>query len=77
MKNIVISIVISLFAATLVVSCAPKYNDITPAPVEDVEVKELPEDLNELPEDLNESEPNTVQKRAKKLLRVIFGGVNK
>ena len=74
MKNIVISIVISLFAATLVVSCAPKYNDITPAPVEDVEVKELPEDL---PEDLNEPEPNTVQKRAKKLLRVIFGGVNK
>ena len=74
MKNIVISIVISLFAATLVVSCAPKYNDITPAPVEDVEVKELPEDL---PEDLNEPEPNTVQERAKKLLKVIFGGVNR
>ena len=64
----------SFLLVLVLVSCAPKYNDITPAPVEDVEVKELPEDL---PEDLNEPEPNTVQERAKKLLKVIFGGVNR
>jgi recombinational DNA repair protein (RecF pathway) len=63
----------SFLLVLVVVSCAPAYNDITPAPVEDVEVKELPEDL----EDLNEPEPNTVQKRAKKLMRLIFGGVNR
>jgi len=59
--------IISLLLATLIVSCAPSKEsipDAKPAPVEKVERKELPE-------------TGAARKRAKKLLQIIFGGVNK
>jgi uncharacterized alpha/beta hydrolase family protein len=69
MKNIVISIFISLFAAILVVSCA-KPVEVTkekaPVPTEEVVIEQVED----------EKSPN-ISNRAKRLLRVIFGGVNK
>jgi uncharacterized alpha/beta hydrolase family protein len=69
MKNIVISIVISLFAAIFVVSCA-KPVEVTkekaPVPTEEVVIEQVED----------EKSPN-ISNRARRLLRVIFGGVNK
>jgi uncharacterized alpha/beta hydrolase family protein len=69
MKNIVISIFISLFAAIFVVSCA-KPVEVTkekaPVPTEEVVIEQVED----------EKSPN-ISNRAKRLLRVIFGGVNK
>jgi PBP1b-binding outer membrane lipoprotein LpoB len=59
--------IISLLLATLIVSCAPNKEsipDAKPAPVEKVDRKELPD-------------TGATRKRAKKLLQIIFGGVNK
>jgi uncharacterized alpha/beta hydrolase family protein len=69
MKNIIISIFISLFAAIFVVSCA-KPVEVTkekaPVPTEEVVIEQVED----------EKSPN-ISNRAKRLLRVIFGGVNK
>jgi len=57
----------SLLLVTFLVSCAPSKEDVPSVktePTETVEQTELPE-------------VNTARERAKKLLRVIFGGVNK
>ena len=69
MKNIVISIFISLFAAIFVVSCA-KPVEVTkekaPVPTEEVVIEQVED----------EKSPN-ISNRARKLLKVIFGGLNK
>lgn len=72
MKNIVISIVISLFAAIFVVSCA-KPVEVTKekAPVPTEEVVVIVEEKAE------DKKTPSVRNRAKKLFEVIFGGVNK
>ena len=68
MKKLIISV-----AVLALVGCATVEQDVppaTPAPIEEVVVEEIDQEEKE-------KKDNSPRSRAKKLLRVIFGGMNK